>query len=257
MMNTSALIELEKNGYTVFESFLNFDQINNLRNDCIKWVEICGNYQIRAGLNKDFTAHHSVGGKDSIDNFLHAHYFDEILSNFFDHKKYILHACNPVLGPPSTKSYLHKIHRDIRTFVPNTNLRINMLVSLDDFTIENGATEILVGSHISADKPSDDEFDRNKNYLTIPSGSVVLFNSYLWHRAGYNTTDKNRVALTLSYGLSFIKPQMDYARLIGEADGLNFSPLSRQIFGFNSRVPVSLDEWYQKPENRLYHEDQG
>jgi len=257
MITQTEINDLKTKGFVIFKSFLNQDEILSLKNDCIKWIDICGEYQIKAGLKKDFTAHHSVGGDDSIDDFLHKNYFDKILTDFFDGKNYILHACNPVLGPPSAKSYLHKIHRDIRTFIPNMNLRVNMLVALDDFTIENGATEIYEGSHLKGDMPTDQEFENNVSHLIMPAGSVVLFNSYLWHRAGHNTTTKNRVALTLSYGLSFIKPQMDYARLIGEERAKNFSPKSRQILGYNSRVPVNLEEWYRKPDDRLYHEDQG
>jgi ectoine hydroxylase-related dioxygenase (phytanoyl-CoA dioxygenase family) len=257
MTSESAINELNAKGFVIFDSFLNQKEIQCLKNDCIKWVDICGEYQINAGMKKDFTAHHSVGGDDSIDHFLHEHHFHEILTDFFDGKNYILHACNPVLGPPSAKSYLHKIHRDIRTFIPGMNLRINMLVALDEFTIENGATEIYVGSHLKNTMPSEEDFENNKSHLIMPAGSVVLFNSYLWHRAGYNSTNDNRVALTLSFGLSFIKPQMDYARLIGEDKAKNFSSISRQILGYNSRVPICLEEWYRKPENRLYHEDQG
>lgn len=257
MITKTSINDLQSKGFAVFESFLNQEEVLNLKNDSIKWVDICGEYQINAGMKKDLTAHHSVGAEDSIDNFLHKHYFHDLLTEYFDGKTYILHACNPVLGPPSAKSYLHKIHRDIRTFIPNTNLRINMLVALDDFTIENGATEIFVGSHLQGDPPSEYDFEKNKSHLVMPAGSVVLFNSYLWHRAGYNITTNNRVALTLSYGLSFIKPQMDYARLIGEERAKNFSEKSRQILGYNSRVPICLEEWYRKSEDRLYHEDQG
>lgn len=249
--------DIETKGYTVFDSFLDQDEVIELKKACIKWVELCGEIQIGAGMKKDFTAHHSIGGDDSIDKFVHAHYFDSLLTDYFNGKKYILHACNPVLGPPSTKSYLHKIHRDIRTFFPKVNLRINVLVALDEFTLENGATEILPGSHLNEHEPSLEDFEKSKVHLVLPAGSVVLFNSYLWHRAGFNNTSFNRVALTLSYGLPFIKPQLDYARLIGEARAECFSSLSRQVLGFNSRVPVSLEEWYRQPGDRLYHDDQG
>lgn len=248
---------LYKDGYVIFENMLDRQTVKGLKNDCMKWVDICGSYQEKAGLSNDKTAHHAVGGKGPIDDLLHSHIFDPIITDYFDSKKYILHACNPVLGPPSANSYLHKIHRDIKTFFAGINLRINVLVALDNFTIENGATEILPNSHMVPDMPSIEEFEANKLSLCMPKGSVAFFNSYLWHRAGTNSTDENRVALTLSYGLSFIKPQMDYARLLGEINGKSFSESSRQVFGYNSRVPISLEEWYQKPQNRLYKPDQG
>ena len=251
------LKNLVTKGYSVCEGFLSDSLVVGLKTDCERWIKICGEYQKNAGLVEDYTGHHCVGDSDGIDELLHSHRFHPLLAAFFEKKNYILHACNPVLGPPSANSYLHKIHRDINTFIPDANLRMNVLVALDDFTIDNGATEILPYSHRTEAVPSTEEFDSKKVSLCMPKGSVAFFNSYLWHRAGKNATQNNRVALTLSYGLSFIKPQLDYERLLGEDTGRSFSPLSRQIFGYNSRVPVSLIEWYQKPDDRLYHADQG
>lgn len=50
---------------------------------------------------------------------------------------------------------------------------------------------------------------------------------------------------------------MDYARMLGEENGKTLSPLTRQVLGNNSRVPVSLDEWYRPANERLYHANQG
>jgi ectoine hydroxylase-related dioxygenase (phytanoyl-CoA dioxygenase family) len=259
-MNSALFKEnMDVHGYCVFNNILPNDFTQRLNNDCLKWVDICEQYQIKAGINAsgDGTAHHSVGAQDSIDNFIDKHLFHEYLNLYFDHTPYILHACNPVGGLPKKLNYVHNIHRDTRTFIPEYHFRINMLVMLNDFTEENGATQVLAGSHRSSEPPDEDFFNDNYIQLLGQAGTVVLFNSYLWHRAGLNVTEENRVALTLSYGPAFIKPQMDYARLLGESYGSDLSELTRQVLGYNSRVPTSLSEWYQKPEHRLYHSNQG
>jgi len=259
-MNSTLFKEnMDVHGYCVFTNILSHDFIQHLNNDCLKWVDICEQYQIKAGINAsgDGTAHHSVGAQDSIDNFIDKHLFHEYLNLYFDNTPYILHACNPVGGLPKKLNYVHNIHRDTRTFIPEYHFRINMLVMLNDFTEENGATQVLAGSHRSSETPDEDFFNENYIQLLGQAGTVVLFNSYLWHRAGLNVTEENRVALTLSYGPAFIKPQMDYARLLGESYGSGLSELTRQVLGYNSRVPASLSEWYQKPEHRLYHSNQG
>ncbi|WP_221763352.1 phytanoyl-CoA dioxygenase family protein [Methyloradius palustris] len=250
---------MDVHGYCVFTNTLSDDFIQRLNNDCLKWVDICEQYQIKAGINAlgDGTAHHSVGSQDSIDSFIDKHLFHEYLNLYFNNAPYILHACNPVGGLPKKLNYVHNIHRDTRTFIPEYHFRINMLVMLNDFTEENGATQVLVGSHRSSEPPDEEFFNENYVQLLGRAGTVVLFDSYLWHRAGLNVTEKNRVALTLSYGPAFIKPQMDYARLLGETYGHVLSELTRQVLGYNSRVPTSLSEWYQKPEHRLYHSNQG
>jgi len=250
---------LAKQGWIVFPDALDAGLVDRLRRDCLKWVDICTGYQVASGINTngDGTAHHSIGANDSIDEYVGMHLFHPWLEHFFAGKPYILHACNPVGGVPRAQNYVHRVHRDVATFIPNFNLRMNMLVMLDDFTIENGATQVLSGSHVQNEQPDDATFAAGAEYLTGRAGSVVLFNSYLWHRGTLNTTARNRVALTLSYGPAFVKPQMDYARLIGEERGAQLAPLTRQVLGFNSRVPVSLSEWYRPRTERLYLPDQG
>ncbi len=251
--------KMEQDGWCAFEDVLPERLVADMRRDCLKWVDICKDYQIRAGINEsgDGTAHHAVGAGDSIDEFLNLHLLHSYISNFFNDSPYILHACNPVGGFPSYDTYIHKIHRDINTFIPNFNIRTNMLVMLDDFTVENGATRMLRGSHKQREKPTEEYFEQHSEPLLGKAGTIVLFNSYLWHKGGFNRTERNRVALTLSFGLAFIKPQMDYARYLGEQRGAQLSELSRQVLGYNARVSTTLDEWYKPKQERLYQANQG
>ncbi|WP_445005243.1 phytanoyl-CoA dioxygenase family protein [Halomonas mongoliensis] len=250
---------LATTGLIRFDEVLGRDQVLELRRDCLKWIDICTQYQIRYGINDggDGTAHQAVGGGDSIDRFLDSHLFHEPLSLFFDGGPYALNACTPVGGFPDATIYVHRIHRDVGTFIPGYPLRINMLVMLDDFTEDNGATHVLPGSHRHEAKPDDETFDRESEQLLGRAGTVVLFNSYVWHRAGRNTTSENRVALTLSFGRPFLKPQLDYARMLGEEYGQGLQPLTRQVLGYNCRVPTSHAEWYRLPPERLYQSGQG
>jgi ectoine hydroxylase-related dioxygenase (phytanoyl-CoA dioxygenase family) len=131
-----------------------------------------------------------------------------------------------------------------------------LLVMLDEFTEENGATYMLGGSHRMKERPGDDAFFRDATRAVGPAGSIVLFDSNLWHAAGTNRSSRPRRALTIAFTRPFIKQQLDYPRAMGyERDGL--SPTLRQLLGYNARVPASLDEWYQPPEMRLYKRDQG
>ena len=251
--------KMTRDGWVKFERALGSEHADKMRADCLKWITICTGLQVANGINVagDGTGHHTLGGADSIDAFIDMHLFHDYLSHFFDNKPYILHACNPVGGFPNTSTYLHKVHRDTATYIPGFNMRLNMLVMLDEFTFSNGATRILSGSHTMADKPEDDRFNTKSESILGPRGTVVLFNSYLWHRGTENTTKENRVALTLSFGPAFIKPQLDYARMIGEEVGKSMSLLTRQVLGYNARVPASLEEWYKPSNERLYLCNQG
>ncbi|MCC5881579.1 MAG: phytanoyl-CoA dioxygenase family protein [Halomonas sp.] len=252
-------LAFETLGLVSFENALDADNVRQLRQDCLAWIDLCAEYQIRYGINVggDGTAHQAVGRGDSIDRFLDRHLFHEALSIFFGGGPYALNACTPVGGLPDADIYIHRIHRDVGSFIPGYALRSNMLVMLDDFTEDNGATWVLPGSHHYPDKPDEEVFNRYSHQLLGKAGTVVLFNSYVWHRGGLNKTGENRTALTLSFGRPFLKPQLDYARMLGEEYGKGLSPLTRQVLGYNCRVPMNHEEWYRLPPERLYQADQG
>ncbi|WP_458526261.1 phytanoyl-CoA dioxygenase family protein [Onishia taeanensis] len=249
---------MEEKGWVIFESALHPDLVAEMKKDVMEWVEICTQYKIKNGVNAsgDGTAHQTVGRRDSIDRFYDMHLFHAYISRYFDDKPYILSCSTPTMGCYTAPVYLQKIHRDIRTYIPGYHARMNLIVMLDDFTEENGATQILSGSHHREEEPSKEDFEANCETLKGDAGSVVLFNSYLWHRGGVNRTGQTRVALTSGFTRPFIKPQVDYARMLGEHYGKELSEMTRQLYGYNSRVPLNLDEWYQPETKRLYHPNQ-
>ena len=53
-----------------------------------------------------------------------------------------------------TRAYVHGIHRDIRFSSDSKRFMLNLLVMLDDFTLENGATHLLSGSQHCATSPT-------------------------------------------------------------------------------------------------------
>jgi len=170
---------------------------------------------------------------------------------------YILNTFGGVLNLPNDVSYVGRVHRDQRTFSGDIHLMVQLLVMLDDFTEANGATYLLSGSQRLAVPPSNDVFFRDAVRATGSAGSVVVFNSNLWHAAGVNRTDRPRRALTIAFTRPFMKQQLDYPRALGYDRGDSLSPELRQLLGYNARVPASLDEWYQPPEKRMYKRDQG
>ena len=54
-----------------------------------------------------------------------------------------------------------------------------------------------------------------------------------------------------------MKQQFDYPRAIGYDRADSLLPHTRQVIGYNARVPATLEEWYQPRERRMYRADQG
>ncbi|EEF21764.1 conserved hypothetical protein [Ricinus communis] len=94
---------------------------------------------------------------------------------------------------------------------------------LDDFTPHNGSTWMLSGSHKYAEKPSDDYFKQHAEQAIGPAGSILLFNSNVWHAGGNNETDLQRRSVTPMFSKPFMKQQFDYPRAMGYDKGDTFA----------------------------------
>jgi hypothetical protein len=252
--------EIKEQGFYIQrDQWFSTDFLSRIRMDVLKWCDRCEQFQVKAGISQvgDGTAHHALGDNDSIRELILLHPFHDYLSMYFQGGAYILHACNPVSGISGHGDYIRKIHRDTNTYIENYNFRVNVLLALEDFTSENGATQILPFPFSGVAEPSEEYFNQNCIEVKLKKGEVLYFNSYIWHRGGKNLTDLCRPALTLSFGPPFIKPQMDYVRLLGEDFFVDVSDQTKQVLGYYSRVPASLLEWYKPKAERFYRNDQG
>lgn len=249
--------EVTSAGFSMFPGIVPDDLLVRLRRDIPTRQEVCRQWQAKNGLGAGMegSAHHVVGGSDSLHDFLCAMFLDAYISAYFG-GEYILNAYGAINNTDRT-DYRHGLHfhRDVRTYSGSFRLMLNMLVMVDEFTIENGATKVVPGTQRIAERPSDAYLEQHAVRLTGPAGSIVLFDSNLWHAAAPNTTGSSRMALTLAFTRPFFKQQMDYPRMLGE----DFPPNERvrQILGYNARVPCGYDEWYQPPKKRMYKPGQG
>ena len=251
---------MREDGFAVFERAVPEDLLQALRRDITVRIATCAEHAARNGITEamEGAAHHVVGGDDSLARFLETDWVDAYIRQHFDGNAFILNSYGALDNLPfSSKSYAHgqRFHRDVRTYSGDFRLMVNMLVMVDDFTLENGATKMVPGSHRVAERPDDEEIERRTVRLVGPAGSIVLFDSNLWHSAAPNHTQGPRKALTLTFTRPFCKQQMDYPRMLG--DDWPRDERMRQLLGYNARVPAGYDEWYQPPEKRMYKPGQG
>ena len=90
---------------------------------------------------------------------------------------------------------------------PHLEFVCNALIAIDDFDVENGATNIVPYSHTWHDRPVDQSVETLQ--VTMRSGSMLVWAGSLWHAGGANTSrDRERLGL-------FYEPQ----RLVSSAAG--------------------------------------
>jgi ectoine hydroxylase-related dioxygenase (phytanoyl-CoA dioxygenase family) len=245
-------------GWVVYDSVLEPDFVDKINEDLIDAYKYRRSIQEKNGIsaNMDGTLHHLLERENFGLPFLEKMYCNEEIRYFLG-GNYILNGINAVMHAKKAHPYLSNMHRDVRTFMKDSKLLIQMIVTLDDFTILNGATYFLSGSHKTDLKPDEAYFYNNADRAIASKGSIILFDSNIWHAAGENTTPDLRRALTLGFTPPFCKQQMDYSRFLGYDFVAKLSPELRQVIGYNARVPENLDEYYQPPHLRMYQRDQG
>lgn len=250
--------QMEEKGWFLFEDAVDASLVTQLAADLEQAYKIRRPIQIKNEVDAETegTAHHLLADGKSFSEFINRAYLDEYIKSYFG-GNYILNAFGGNINPRDRATYASVAHRDVRTYTREIKFLLNIIVMLDDFTLENGATFLLAGSHLNAEKPSDEEFFAQADRAVGRRGSIVLWDSNIWHAAGINRTDHPRRSLSLIYSRPFIKQQLDYPRAVGYENANSFSEKFRQIVGYNSRVPATLDEWYQPPVKRFYKKDQG
>lgn len=108
-------------------------------------------------------------------------------------------------------------HADWRGGVDPSDFQVcNSIWLLVDFTAQNGATRVVPGSHNTGQHPNDALADPQAAHpdeilLTGSAGTVVIFNSHLWHAGTTNHTDTPRYALH-SYFTRRHQPQQQSQR---------------------------------------------
>ena len=203
----------------------------------------------------DGTLHHLLGDHPCFMQLLATlERFDPLLRWYFA-GNYVLNSYGGVVNRQDTVAYVHAIHRDLRFSSDAKRFMLNVLVMLDEFTLANGATHILSGSQLR-ERPDDELFMRTAARATGPRGSILFFDSRLWHATGRSSVTAPRRALTLTFTSPFFKPQLDYARLVGYERAGSLSPFLKQVIGFNARVPASLQEYYLPVAQRFYQRGQ-
>ena len=109
-----------------------------------------------------------------------------------------------------------------------TVLGVQRNVCVSDFSKERGATAFKLGSH-SLDRPPPDEWGQARRYarrgyrskhglpysgpdadiVEAPGGSIILYDSRTWHRAGVNRTEKPRSAMLQAMTPMYVFPKND------------------------------------------------
>jgi len=179
----------------------------NLHNKNLSWFEIFENPQVLAILD--------IILKEGSYNNDEPYYLNNIS------------ARSPVKGSAG-----QQLHLDSRLPGVNYCITANVIWMLDDFTLENGATRVVPGSHEWKEYASDGLIHKDEVRITGSKGSALIFDANLWHGGAKNHTDLTRWALALGYSRWFIKPSFDFMQNTPEAIYNQLTDKQKELLGF-------------------------
>lgn len=253
--------ELNNNGFTIVRNVIDNEWIDKLKNSVDISFQYHKNYQLKNGSDiiTDGVALHTLLSSDFflefIEHLINIGFVNQLENNFFKSKS-ILNSFSALNNIKDTPNFSAKVHRDLRFYSGSFPMMLNCLIMVDKFTIENGATYLLPKSHLDESEPTDDYFFSNAIQAIGDSGDILIFNANVWHASAPNKTEEDRRAIPLTISKPFMKQLLDYPRALGYERMNDFDYKMQQFLGYHSRVPASLDEWYQPEEYRFYKKDQ-
>ena len=189
-------------------------------------------------------------GQIFIDMVQH-HAVMDIFAKIFG-KKFILgsYAANRLLpGAPGQEPHVDYPYwdmHDMDEFPMGINSSFHMncqsLISLHEFTEENGATAILPHSQKQGVYPDSECFNKERIQLCCPQGSLLVFVGMVWHCSMPNNATTERTSVLGQYLPKFVKPMEDLGYSVDKDIIEAATPELRQLLGIDLRYPERLDD---------------
>ncbi len=167
----------------------------------------------------------------------------------------LLSACLAInLHPGETPQPWHFDDSHYQWPRPRPSLGVSAFWAIDDTTEDNGATEILPGSHLWPEDIIDgavglDDFMRDKARETdigaradikkavMPAGSLMLAKGTLWHRGGANRSGASRLIITPQYCPGWTRQLENMAIAVPPVIARALPKRARELIGYSIHPP--------------------
>ena len=155
-----------------------------------------------------------------------------IVERVLDRECLLSSFCSLVLGPGEVAQPIHEDTQLIPLPRPHIPIVLNAIWAVSDFTHDNGATRIIPGSHRLDHAPVYGQaYDAVT--ATMPAGSVMLFDSALWHGGGANTSASRRFAFSCAYCWGWMRQQENLQLGIPHETARRFPRRLQELCGYS------------------------
>ena len=269
MTSIQHLQQFRRDGFTIFKSVIPADEVDAVCQSVLETTNREADPRVRAELGvshvKSFINHNQsfapyVANRCMMD-LLHRLFGPHVRISFSSTQ--INDPGNPRTGWHADWPFNQRNAGHIPAPYSDFCTHVTTLWMLSPFTKENGGTLIVPGSHRMNTNPTADmEVDPNGPYptetlVTGEAGSVIMFDSRLWHAANHNGTTEPRVSIAIRYApwwlnLDVLRPDSDdRKRMVDEVGGKeNLIPLvTRKVFDGLPEEAKPLWRHWVEPES--------
>ena len=148
-------------------------------------------------------------------------------------ESYQLHFTSAIqIGPGESSQILHRDRGVWGGYIPRKiETQFSTVWAINDFTKENGATQVVPGSHKwhKDRQPLPEEIA----HAEMQAGSVFIYTGSVLHGGGTNNTDKPRLGVFLHYAPSWLRQEENQYLSCPPEVAKDFSPQLRSLIGYS------------------------
>lgn len=161
---------------------------------------------------------------------------------------YLLSVAQAIaMSPGETPQEFHRDDGYYPAVASGLPQSVSTMIAIDPFTSINGATEMVVGSHLwtpsdyqAARRGSADELGRAMRALQVlqmPAGSCALWVGGTIHRGGANQSSSIRRSITNQYCNPWLRPQESFLLSVPRETASLTSPRLQAMLGYDIVPP--------------------
>ena len=148
-------------------------------------------------------------------------------------ESYQLHFTSAIqIGPGESSQILHRDRGVWGGYIPRKiETQFSTVWAINDFTKENGATQVVPGSHKwhKDRQPLPEEIA----HAEMQAGSVFIYTGSVLHGGGTNNTDEPRLGVFLHYAPSWLRQEENQYLSCPPEVAKDFSPELRSLIGYS------------------------
>ena len=219
----------------VIISLLDEDGLERIKNDLKPYLEVTKNGQDEfTGFETKRVGALMARSKTCQDLALNT-FINQMADSFLGPhcESYQLHFTSAIqIGPGESSQILHRDRGVWGGYIPRKiETQFSTVWAINDFTKENGATQVVPGSHKwhKDRQPLPEEIA----YAEMQAGSVFIYTGSVLHGGGTNNTDEPRLGVFLHYAPSWLRQEENQYLSCPPEVAKDFSPELRSLIGYS------------------------